>query len=98
MSAFFGLFIFIDVFNSLNARTERINIFSKILSNKFFILILSAIIIIQLLLIYYGGNMFRTIGLSFGELELMIILASTVIPIEIIKKIYLKKKKRKREI
>ena len=98
MSAFFGLFIFIDVFNSLNARTERINIFSKIFNNKFFILILNTIIIIQLLLIYYGGNMFRTIGLSFNELEFMIILASTVIPIDIIRKIYLKKKKRKREL
>ncbi len=94
LSAFFGLFIFIDVFNSLNARTERINIFSSLLKNKFFIFIISIIIVVQLFLIYYGGEMFRTIGLSFQELEFMILLASTVIPIDILRKIYLKRKKR----
>ena len=94
MSAFFGLFIFIDIFNSLNARTERINIFANILKNKVFIIIISLITMIQIIMIYYGGNMFRTIGLSFNELEFMIILASSVIPIDIIRKIIIKKKKK----
>ena len=93
MSAFFGLFIFIDIFNSLNARTERLNIFANILKNKVFIIILLLIVTIQIIMIYYGGNMFRTIGLSFKELEFMIILASSVIPIDILRKIIIKKKK-----
>lgn len=91
MSAFFGLFIFIDIFNSLNARTKRINIFSNILKSKFFLGIISLIVIIQLLLIYYGGDLFRTIGLNIKELEIMIILASTVIPIDLIRKYIIKK-------
>ena len=93
MSAFFGLFIFIDIFNSFNARTERINIISNITKNKCFIFILLFIAITQIFIIYYGGNTFRTIGLNAKELNIMIILASTVIPIDMLRKIVLKKNK-----
>ena len=34
MTAFFGLFIFIGIFNSFNARTHRLNLFANILKNK----------------------------------------------------------------
>ena len=98
MSAFFGLFIFIDIFNSLNARTERINILSNILKNKCFLIIVLFIAIVQIFLIYYGGSLFRTIGLSLKEFEIMILLASTVIPIDFIRKIILKKKNIARKI
>lgn len=91
-TAFFGLFIFIDVFNSFNARTNRINILSNILKNKIFIFIIVSIIIIQIILIYYGGNLFRTSGLTLKEFEIMIFLAISVIPIDWIRKLYLKNK------
>ena len=93
MSAFFGLFIFIDIFNSFNARTERLNIFANILKNKCFIFIILFIVITQITLIYFGGNMFRTVGLNIKELEFMIILAFTVIPIDFIRKVIIKKKR-----
>ena len=92
LSAFFGLFIFIDIFNSFNARTNHLNLFSNIWKNKVFIAIILFIICIQLLLIYYGGKAFRTIGLSFRELELMILCSSLVIPIDFLRKWYLKSK------
>ena len=96
MSAFFGLFIFIDIFNSLNARTERINIFANIFKSKCFIIIVSFIAIVQILLIYFGGDLFRTIGLNFKELEVMILLASTVIPVDFLRKIIIKESNRKK--
>ena len=92
MTAFFGLFIFIDIFNSFNARTHRLNLLSNIFKNKVFIAIIIFIIIVQIFLIYYGGNLFRTTGLSLFELEIMILFASSVIPFDIIRKIILKKK------
>lgn len=92
LSAFFGLFIFIDIFNSFNARTNRLNLLANIKQNKVFIVIISFIVIVQLLLIYFGGNVFRTIGLSFYELELMIFFAFLVIPIDFARKYYLKLK------
>jgi len=92
MTAFFGLFIFIDIFNALNARTSRINIFANILKNKVFIVIMIFITLTQILLIYYGGSVFRTFGLNTKEFMVMILLAITVIPIDWLRKIILKKK------
>ena len=92
LTAFFGLFIFIDIFNSFNARTHRINILANILKNKVFIFIIIFITTIQLCMIYFGDNIFRTTDLSFIELEIMILLSFTVIPIDWIRKISLKNK------
>lgn len=93
MTAFFGLFIFTCLFNAFNARTTRINIFANILKNKVFLLIICFIIIVQLILIYYGGELFRTTGLTIYELLLIVILSFTVIPIDWIRKYFYKKKK-----
>ncbi|MBE6156805.1 MAG: calcium-translocating P-type ATPase, PMCA-type [Firmicutes bacterium] len=98
MTAYFALFIFIGIFNAFNARTERLNIFSNILKNKVFLIVFSFIIIAQIFLIYNGHDLFRTYGLSIFELFFVIILAFTVIPIDFIRKIILKKKGVKLEI
>ena len=89
-TAFFGLFIFIDIFNSLNARTNRLNLLSNILKNKVFIFIMIFIVLVQVLLIYYGGNLFRTSGLTLFEFEIMIMFAITVIPFDWIRKLILR--------
>ena len=93
MTAFFGLFIFIDIFNAFNARTNRINTFSNIIKNKVFLLIFVFITIIQTILIYFGGDIFRTTGLTIKEFYIMILISFMVIPFDIIRKIYLKKKR-----
>ena len=92
MSAFFGLFIFMMIFNSFNARTSRLNIFANLLSNKVFLGIILFIVAVQVLLIYYGGDLFRTTSLSLKEIEIMLICAFSVIPVEFIRKLYLKSK------
>ena len=90
MTAFFGLFIFIGIFNAFNARTHRLNLFSNLFKNKVFLAIIFMIIIIQIYLMYYGGNIFRTTGLTFKEFNIMILLSMTVIPIDFMRKIYLR--------
>lgn len=92
MTAFFGLFIFISIFNCFNARTNRLNLISNILKNKVFIITIAFIFIVQLILIYFGGDLFRTAGLTLKELEIMILLSATVIPVDWIRKIFLRKK------
>ena len=47
-----------------------------------------------MILIYYGGTLFRTAGLSLKEVEVMVLLAFTVIPADFLRKFYLKKKKK----
>lgn len=97
MTAFFGLFIFIDIFTAFNSRTYRINIFKNLLKNKVFLLIFIFITIVQTILIYYGGELFRTTGLTVIEYEIMILIAFSVVIVDMLRKIILKKRNIKRE-
>ena len=90
MTAFFGLIIFISIFNSFSARTHRLNILGNISKNKVFILIISFVIVMQVILIYKGGELFRTSGLTIDEFVVMMMFALTVIPVDFIRKIILK--------
>ena len=98
MTAYFALFIFIGIFNSFNARTNRINIFANILKNKVFLAIIAFIITVQIYLIYFGGELFRTYGLEAHELTIIILIALTVWPVDIIRKLILKKFNFKRNV
>ncbi len=93
MTAFFGLFIFLAIFNAFNARTHRINILSNILKNKVFIFIILFITIVQIILIYFGGEIFRTTGLTIYQFEFMLLVAFSIIPFDFIRKIILKRNK-----
>ena len=98
MSAFFGLFIFASIFNSFNARTYRLNLFAHIWKNKSFMFIMAFIFIVQLLMIYYGGTLFRTTGLNLIELQIVFLLAFTVIPIDMTRKVFIRMNGRKGSI
>ena len=91
MTAFFGLFIFISIFNSFNARTVRLNILGNITKNKVFILVISFVAIIQISMIYYGGTLFRTSGLNLKEFIIMLLISITVIPFDLVRKLITKK-------
>ncbi|MCL2360916.1 MAG: calcium-translocating P-type ATPase, PMCA-type [Defluviitaleaceae bacterium] len=95
LTAFFALFIFAGVFNSLNARTNRINLLAHLQKNRLFIGVMLAVVVMQVLLIYYGGAVFRTTGLRFGELALVVGLASTVIIVDLGRKLVLRAYNRK---
>ena len=90
MTAFFGLFIFMTIFNAFNARTHRLNIFGNILKNKVFLVIICLVVLIQIVLIYFGGSIFRTTGLTFFEFYVMLLLSFSVIPFDFLRKKVLK--------
>ena len=90
LTAFFALFIFIGIFNCFNARTHRLNLFAHLRKNLVFVLIIFFITIVQLILIYYGGDLFRTAGLTLKEFIIMLLIAVTVIPVDWFRKIYLR--------
>ena len=96
LTAFFGLFIFLDIFIAFNSRTHRLNILSNLKKNKVFLVIFIIISIVQVILIYYGGELFRTTGLTIYEFEIMIFFAFLIIQIDIIRKIALKKRNKQR--
>ena len=89
MTAFFAMFIFAGVFNSFNARTARLRLLTHIWKNKGFMSIMLFVTVIQLLIIYCGGSIFRTTGLTYSELQFVLILSITVIPVDFIRKILL---------
>jgi magnesium-transporting ATPase (P-type) len=90
MTAYFALFIFIGIFNAFNARTERKNLLANICKNKIFIIMFSFIAIVQIYLIYHGGDLFRTYGLTIKELIFVLIIAFSVIPVDILRKYFIK--------
>ena len=91
MTAFFSLFIFTAIFNSFNARTSRINILAEIKKNPVFICIILLVSIIQILIIYFGGDIFRTYGLTTIELLILLLISLTVVPVDWLRKYFLKK-------
>ncbi|MBE6584062.1 MAG: calcium-translocating P-type ATPase, PMCA-type [Ruminococcaceae bacterium] len=87
LTAFFALFIFASVFNCFGARTDRLNTASNISKNKPFILIMASVLAIQILFVYLGGSVLRTAPLSAYELGLTALLALTVIPFDLVRKL-----------
>lgn len=94
MTAFYALFIFFGIFNCFGARCERMWILSNIGKNKPFIFIMIFISVIQITMIYYGGTLFRTVPLTADELIKVVLIASTVVPFEIIRRVVYKLRKR----
>jgi hypothetical protein len=78
------------IFNSINARTTRLNLLAYLHRNPAFIVILLLITAVQLGLIYYGGTLFRTAGLTAAELLRVIALSALVIPFDLLRKAVLR--------
>lgn len=89
----FAFFIYSIIFNSLNTRSENINLFEHIKDNKRFILVMGGIFILQTLLLEFGGAVFGTVPLSLKAYLVAIGLSLLIIPIDMIRKLILKSKK-----
>jgi magnesium-transporting ATPase (P-type) len=77
MTAFFALFMFMGIFQSLNARTHRLNLFDHLAANKPFLGIMGLVAAVQTALIYFGGTLFRANGLTAWQLIFVLFAAST---------------------
>ena len=88
LTAFFVLFVFAGLFNCVNARTERLRLFTGILKNRLFLPLFALISTIQLLMVYRGGELFRTVPLPPRLLFRVVLLALTVIPADLIRKYF----------
>ena len=87
MCGFFCFFVFSGIFNSFNARTERLNLLSRLAANKAFILIMTGVALIQIAMAYLGGSVFRCVPLNKDEITFSLLCAATVIPIDLIRKV-----------
>jgi len=92
MTTFFIFFMMMNIFNSFNARTHDLNVFSHIKKNRPFILIMGIVTLVQITMVYMGGSIFRTVPLDFTHLGIVVLLALTVFPVDIIRKLVVKNK------
>ncbi len=88
----FAFFIYSIIFNSLNTRSERFNLFEHISENKNFVLVMGAIFIMQTIIIQIGGEVFGTTVLSLKALLVSMALALLIIPVDLIRKAIVSKK------
>ena len=95
LSAFFGLFIFLGIANCFIARTPRINLSAHLKENRAFISIMILVTLIQLCMIYFGGSLFRAAPLSAQELVLIILLSGAIIPLELLRRMWMRLSPRK---
>lgn len=92
LTGYFCFFVMISVFNAFNARTERFNLFDNIGGNKSFLAILLLIVVVQVIMAYCGSVIFRCYGLNAQEWAFVLILAFTIIPVDLLRKLYRKAK------
>ena len=83
----FAFFIYAIIFNSLNTRSERFNLFEHISENKRFVAVMGAIFVMQTVLIEIGGSVFGTTPLSLKALGISMILGFLIIPVDFIRKL-----------
>jgi len=90
ITAFFNLFVFLITFNSLNARTDKLNIFENIFKNKNFLIVVILILGLQVIFTYLGGNVLRTTALLPREWLTVLLLSLSIIPVDLFRKYILK--------
>lgn len=93
MTARFALLCFMAVFNGFNIRTDRLNLFKGISRNKLFVYIALGIFAMTVLLCNVVGSLIQTTALDINHWMIVIVLALTVIPVDLIRKIFIKGKK-----
>jgi magnesium-transporting ATPase (P-type) len=86
-SGFFLFFMFMNIFNSFNARTHDLNPLSYITLNKPFALIMVVVSIVQVTMVFFGGAVFRTVPLELLDFLGILMLAVLMIPIDMLRKL-----------
>lgn len=90
-SALFATFMMAITFNGFNARTSHINPFEGLGRNKNFLLVMLAIFAMQFVFVTFGGAALSVEALTPSSWLICVILAFLIIPIDVIRKIVMKK-------
>ncbi|MBC8258363.1 MAG: calcium-translocating P-type ATPase, PMCA-type [SAR324 cluster bacterium] len=86
LTAFFGFFVFMNNFNKFNARTEGLNLFEHITENKNFLIVVALVFFLQTTFTYFGGEVLRTVGLTFEEWAYVLLFSFSIIPVDLTRK------------
>lgn len=92
-SAVFATFMMAITFNGFNARTSHINPFEGIGRNKNFLWVMASIFILQFLFVTFGGSVLSVEPLSLSAWLICMFMAFLIIPIDMIRKAVMRKKR-----
>lgn len=92
-SALFATFMMAITFNGFNARTSHMNPFEGLGRNKSFLIVMFAIFAMQFIFVTFGGNVLSVESLSPMSWLICVVLAFLVVPIDMIRKAFVKKSK-----
>lgn len=93
LTGYFAFFVFAAVFNAFNARTEELNLFDNISKNKGFLKVIGLIAVVQIIMTYLGGAILRCYGLNATEWTVVILMAASIIPVDLIRKLIVNSKR-----
>ena len=88
----FATFMMAITFNGFNARTEHVNVFEHLGRNKNFLLVMGALLVVQFVFVMLGGDVLSVRPLNAVTWIICAAIAFLVIPIDVIRKIVMKKK------
>ena len=87
MTAYFSMFVLCAVFNGFNVRSTRVNVFEHIKENMSFIKVMGVIVVVQIVLTLIGGEVFSCTPISPSNWVVVILMALTIIPVDMIRKV-----------
>ncbi|MBR5614654.1 MAG: calcium-translocating P-type ATPase, PMCA-type [Clostridia bacterium] len=90
-TGYFNYFVFSCIFNAFNTRTDSIDLAEHISLNKPFLIIILLICAVQIAMTCFGGAIIGTANLAANEWALVIVMALLIIPVDIIRKLLVRK-------
>ncbi|WP_297636140.1 cation-translocating P-type ATPase C-terminal domain-containing protein, partial [uncultured Clostridium sp.] len=90
LTAYFSMFVLAAVFNGFNVRSSSTNVFENISENPGFIKVMGIIIVVQVVLTFVGGKIFSCTPIEPFHWLVIITLAMSIIPLDILRKIVFK--------
>ncbi|XOF32429.1 MAG: calcium-translocating P-type ATPase, PMCA-type [Candidatus Electrothrix sp. YB6] len=93
MTAFFGIFVFLNNFNKFNVRVEDWKLFDHLSANKGFLQVVGMIFLIQIVITYIGGEVFRTVALGVQDWFWVIVFSIVIVPFDLARKSLFNKNK-----
>ncbi|WP_343009800.1 cation-translocating P-type ATPase [Clostridium celatum] len=87
MTAYFSMFVLCAVFNGFNVRSTSTNIFEHINENMSFLKVMGIIVVVQVVLTVIGGEVFSCTPITPSHWLVIILMALTIIPVDMIRKV-----------
>ena len=87
MTAYFSMFVLCAVFNGFDVRSTSVNVIEHIKENMSFIKVMGVIVVVQIVLTLIGGEVFSCTPISPSHWVVVILMALTIIPVDMIRKV-----------